>query len=133
MATNGDSSIAFTERKIGLVRDVTATVTFDSGDGSLPATALPFFGGRLVLLRTNPGSTAPTDNYDMTLVDEDGLDRLQGFGANRDTTNSEEVVIVYASTAIHPPVVFGEILLLTVVNNSVHSGTTVIRFVYLPF
>ena len=44
-----------------------------------------------VILRvvTDPGSTAPTDNYDVTLVDEFGLDLLAGQGANRDTTTTE--------------------------------------------
>ena len=50
--------------------------------------SIPLHG---VILRvvTDPGSPAPTDNYDVTLVDEFGLDLLAGQGANRDTTNTE--------------------------------------------
>lgn len=126
------SSVTFTQRSIVAVRDVVADVTFSSVDGSFVATDLPSFGGRLAVLRTNPGSTAPTDNYDITLIDADGIDRLQGVGMNRDTANSEEALIVYSGTAIHPPCVYGETLTLTITGNSVNSATTTIRFVYLP-
>ena len=47
--------------------------------------------GALVRMATNPGATAPTDNYDITLVDADGIDLLAGEGANRDTSTSEQV------------------------------------------
>jgi len=132
MPAAGDSSVVFTQHRIGAVRDIVATVTFDSGDGSFTATAIPSFSGELATLRTNPGSTAPTANYDVTLVDADGVDRLQGVGANRHTTNSEEVQVVYSGTAAHPACVFGETLTLTIANNSVNSAGTVIRLVYLP-
>ena len=45
--------------------------------------------GLIIKVVTDPGASAPTDNYDVTLVDEFGLDLLAGQGANRDTTNSE--------------------------------------------
>lgn len=47
--------------------------------------------GWLVKIVTDPGSTAPTDNYDITLVDENGIDALAGAGADRDTANTEQV------------------------------------------
>lgn len=54
--------------------------------------------GVLELLRTVPGADAaqPDDNYDVTLENEDGVDVLQGAGANRDETNAEEVVPLLA-------------------------------------
>ena len=134
MPANGDSSVTFSERKLGVTRDITATVTFDSGDGSFTPTALPAgWEGRLVAIRTNPdGTTAPTDQYDITLVDADGVDRLQGVGANRATATSEEAPVVYSGTSISPPCVRGETLTLTIANNSVHSAVTVIRLVFAP-
>jgi len=47
--------------------------------------------GEILKVVTNPGATAPTDNYDVTLVDEDGFDALEGYGANRDTATTEAV------------------------------------------
>jgi hypothetical protein len=55
---------------------------------------------------TDPGATAPTDDYDITLVDEDGIDALAGAGANRDTTNTEQVYPV-ASNAKVPVLLCG--------------------------
>jgi len=68
--------------------------------------------GTLVKATTNPGSAAPTDNYDITLTDEDGVDVLancQSSLANRDTTTSEEVYFLVKDAAplaqsIHPVV-----------------------------
>lgn len=42
---------------------------------------------------TNPGSTAPTDNYDIVVTDTDGVDVSGGLLADRDSTNSERVLL----------------------------------------
>lgn len=123
-------TITFAQSSDGTIRTITATCTASSTDGSFPATALPAFEGRLQTIRTNPGSPAPTTLYDFTLVDGDGLDRAQGVGANRHTTNSEEALVVYTTTGEHPPVDINETLTLTIVNNSVNSAVTVITFTY---
>jgi hypothetical protein len=59
--------------------------------GAAGETVGPFIG---VLLRVvfNPGTAAPSDNYDVTLSDEDGVDVLSGLGANRDTSTTEEII-----------------------------------------
>jgi hypothetical protein len=41
---------------------------------------------------TNPGSPAPTDDYDVTITNEAGVDVFGGELANRDTANSEQAV-----------------------------------------
>ena len=62
-----------------------------TSDGSGDATGVFQMQGAIVRMATNPGSTAPTDNYDITLVDPDAIDLLAGEGANRDTSTSEQV------------------------------------------
>ena len=47
-------------------------------------------GKNLAHFVTDPGSPAPTDNYDLTLLDAYGVDILGGEGVNRDTANSEQ-------------------------------------------
>lgn len=52
--------------------------------------------GELIKLVTDPGATAPTDNYDVVITDEEGVDVLAacvttGRAADRDTANSEQV------------------------------------------
>lgn len=116
---------------IGNIRRVTLTCTADASDGSFPSTALTTkFEGRLLKLVTNPGATAPTDNYDLVLNDQNGADVLQGVGANRDTTNTETAVIVYSGTGTHPAVDDSDTLTLVITNNSVNSAITVIDIYY---
>jgi hypothetical protein len=46
-------------------------------------------------IETNPagtGGTIPTDNYDITLLDADGVDVAAGSLADRDSTTSEVVI-----------------------------------------
>ena len=51
-------------------------------------------GGYVSRLTTIPsGSAAPTDNYDITWEDDQGVDFLQALGANRDTANTETAAI----------------------------------------
>lgn len=115
---------------LGNVRKLTFSCVADASDGSFPATVLPRFQGRLIGLHTNPGATAPQSNYDITLVDQDGQDRLQGVGLNRHTSSSEQVPIVYASTSVNPAVHEGDSLTLTVASNNVNSAITVITIYY---
>lgn len=126
-------TIALSSHKsYGTVRRLVYAFTADASDGSVPTIALPSIEGALLELRTNPGSTAPTDNYDVTLVDADGLDRLQGVGANRDTTNTEAAAIVFSGTSVRPVVGADDVLTLTVANNAVNSATGTIAIVYTP-
>lgn len=47
--------------------------------------------GFLIKAVTDPGATAPTDNYDITLVDENSIDAAESALLNRDTANTETV------------------------------------------
>jgi len=69
---------------------------------------------------TNPGSTAPTDNYDITLTDSDGVDVMGGELANRDTANSE-VAVPKIDTVFGCVIVTGSFT-MTITNQSVNAG-----------
>ena len=60
-----------------------------ASDGTVSLTfTLP--GGELLHMVTDPdGSAAPTDNYDIEILDPLSVDILGGNGANRDTANNE--------------------------------------------
>lgn len=75
---------AWTSATGGAIADQTA-------DGQVNKTTYKYTG-EVVRLITNPGSTAPTDNYDVTILDDDGYDVLMGAGADRDTANTEQVL-----------------------------------------
>ena len=75
---------AWTSATGGAIADQTAT-------GQVNKTTYKYTG-EIMRLITNPGSTAPTDNYDVTILDDDGYDVLMGGGADRDTSNTEQVL-----------------------------------------
>ena len=86
--------------------------------------------GFLLAIETNPGSTGPQANYDITLVDDEGLDVLQGAGANRSNDTTEMAAIVLG-TYFHPVVTRDQALALTIANNNVASATVKIIIYYL--
>jgi hypothetical protein len=72
-----------------------------TSDTSGDATGTINFHGFLIKVITDPGSVAPSDNYDLSLV-ADGIDQLGGLLVDRDTANNELVypVVSGASTPI---------------------------------
>jgi len=97
--------------------------TADAADGSVPNTSVTRLYGWVVKVLTNPGSTAPTDNYDIELLDPDDstVDALAGALANRDTANSEQVYPVATSAAT--PVFLAGDYTFKLSNNAVNSAT----------
>jgi hypothetical protein len=94
--------------------------------GTVPATSTlgnwpSYNAGCISKVNTNPGSTAPTDNYDITLTDSDGIDLMGGELANRDTANSE--VAVPKVDTVFGCVVVTEAFTLNISGNSVDSAT----------
>lgn len=73
--------------------------------------------GTIARVVTNPGGTAPTDDYDITVTDDDGADVLAGKGSNRDTANTEQVVpLIGDGTTTQQPVAVGSRLTLNITN-----------------
>ena len=108
------------------VKVVTFTCTADSSDGSYPATRVSTdIKGRLLQIVTDPQSTAPQDNYDITVTDSVGADLLLGVGANRDTSNTE--IAIVESNGAHSVVADTDTLTLTITNNNVNSAGIVIK------
>lgn len=97
----------------GNIRKVIADWTSDDSDGTASGTTRKIVG-RLIKAVTDPGSVAPTDDYDITITDPEGLDVLavcQSGLSNRDTANSEQVYFLVLDAAgtplaqsIHPVV-----------------------------
>ena len=80
----------------GSVKVIRMAWTSDAGGD---VTGVVFIDGEIVRMDTDPGATAPTANYDVTLVDDiTGLDVLGGAGANRHTSTTESVVPTLLTT-----------------------------------
>jgi hypothetical protein len=129
----GSSFVLTGYQQFGDLRIAKFLATGDASNGTIPATDIqgltvtggPTGGisvyGKLLALETDPGSTGPTDDYDITLLGPGGADRLNAVGLNRDTANSERVAITGAPY-VHP----GESLTMTFANTSVNSATITI-------
>lgn len=133
-ATVGTVTIARATRSIAgspNVRVVTATITASSTDGSVPNTTIANVYGCLIKVITNPGSTAPTDNYDITLLDPDDstVDAANSLLLNRDTATTEAV---YPLTEAGGPRLYLQpgTYTLAVANNSVNSAGIVMKMFF---
>ena len=65
-----------------------------SSSGIVPATASKIISGELLrcVFVPDSGGTAPTNNYDMTIVDSESVDVLSGNGANLSSTVTKSIV-----------------------------------------
>lgn len=98
-----------------------ATVTMSSnGAVAWPSSIY----GMVLAVETNPGTTAPTDNYDITLTDADGADIMGTALMNRDTSNTE---ITCPTLGYQSKAPAAGALTVNVTNNSVNNATVKIR------
>lgn len=118
-----------THYQLGNIRRINFSIVGHT-DGTVPDTVLPSFQGRLLALHTNPGATAPTNLYDITLIDGDGLDRLQAVGENRAAATSEQVPVVYSGTSVNPPVSKDETLTMKIAGQSANGALIVGNLYY---
>lgn len=93
-------TVTVTEETIGNVHKIKWTWISTAG-GAADLVTTKAYGGIVRNLRTVPagGGSAPTDDYDITITDPDGLDVMLGAGANRDTAVTENAVPGSTSTA----------------------------------
>jgi hypothetical protein len=114
------------------VKVITFTCTADASDGSYPATTVSAADvkGSLLQIVTDPdGTTAPQDNYDITLTESGGADMLLGVGANRDTANTE--IAIVESNGARSVVAETDTLTLNITNNNVNSAVITIKLYWI--
>lgn len=113
-------------------RVLTFSCTASTVNGSFPAIATTtatnseIIGWYITEVRTNPGTAAPTDDYDIVINDSDGIDLMGGRLADRDATNSEATAPAIATGVFWPRPIDGA-LSLVITNNSVTSATMTIK------
>jgi len=87
--------------------------------GNVILSTTDYLAGRVGRFVTNPGATAPSANYDITITDDDGVDILNGAGANRHTSNTETVFPIATgsiATTGYVAITFAGILTFNVTN-----------------
>lgn len=119
-----------TRSQAGSIERIAAAWT-SASDGSQTQTI--GFSGTLLRVVTDPGATAPTDNYDLTAIDEFGVDLFDGVLVDRDTANSEDFCpgIAFSdgvTTSVMPKAHIGDIT-LTIANAGSAKVGTIVLFV----
>jgi len=133
MWTYATESVTQSYSQYGRPPNDTLVVTFtwtSAANGSVTATAIAtatmtlIKGMYLSQVVTDPGSTAPTDNYAVTVTDANSLDLLGAAGANRDDTNTE---VAFPTTVARP---VDTTLTLNITSNVVDSATGVTKLYF---
>jgi hypothetical protein len=120
---------------------ITATFTADASNGSVPDLSITdaaygIAGYSLVMLLTDPGATAPTDNYDITVNEAlaaggstvNTTDAMGSEGLDRDTSTSEQAVPLVGGV-YGARLIVGD-LTVSVANNSVNSATCAVALIF---
>jgi hypothetical protein len=125
----------------GSIRRVLIDFTTDDTSGSVTCTTQKI-SGELIKIVTDPGSAAPTDNWDVVLTDDEGVDLSVHMDdvaiaalIARDTTNSEETYLPLEDTAGTARVGLWPVVcspLTVTVNNAGNSKTGQIILYYRP-
>ena len=86
----------------------------------------------LCSMETDPGTTEPTDDYDIVINSAGGADLLGGAGANRDKTNTEVAYPTIDSTTGQKGCVpVNSALSLVLSGNSVNNATVAIKLMFV--
>ena len=131
LAPTAGTVSSWSDSQIGYsgVRVFQVSYTTHSSAGTFTCATDRDITGWIMLVETDPGATAPTDNYDITLVNSNSRDVMGGSLANRDTANTEAVLPYINGTYT---VVFNEGPLTITVTNAGNSKTSEILIYYLP-
>ena len=104
------------------------SITDDTNGTTVALTETDVLGYWLCAMETNPGSTAPTDDYDIVINTAGGVDILGGAGANRDTSTTETAYPTIDSTSGQKGCVpINSALSLVLSGNSVNNATVAIK------
>jgi hypothetical protein len=90
-----------TEITHGSVKKITFSWTADSSGDASETTSATFDGKLLHVVTVPDGDSAPTADYDVTLTDSDGVDLLEGNGANRAAASTEHIASASLGAVAH--------------------------------
>ncbi len=86
-------TVTLTEQKTGTVKKVKFTWVSDAAGASDKQTAEVYSGAvQRVVTIPDGGATQPTNLYDVTLLDDDGVDVCFGNAANRSNVTTEQIL-----------------------------------------
>ena len=109
---------------------IEAVLTANSSTGAFTdaTNAITGIGGLLLGVQTVPGATAPTDDYDITITNAQGLDVMGGALANRDAVSTEFSLPAVNGTYGYVPITGP--LSINISGNSAGSAFVTLRIFY---
>lgn len=111
---------------------LTVSITDDTAGTTVALAETDVLGYFLCSMETNPGGTAPTDDYDIVINTAGGADLLGGAGMNRDQTNTEIAYPTIDSTSGQKGCVpINSALSLVLSGNSVNNATVAIKLLFV--
>jgi len=128
-ATDSSCTVTGPTKESTNVYSLTYSWTAKSTDGSFASVAGNIVNGWLFMVITDPGSTPPQDNYDITITDAYSIDVMGGSMANRDTANAEMSIPILAS-GIYGTRFVNTALTLNISGNNVGSATGVVKLYF---
>ena len=124
----GAESLTQDYTSYGAMKVATLTWTTAAGGTFTPTAMSKSINGYVIMVETDPdGTAAPTDDYDLTLLNSGSADIMGGALADRDTANTELTMPLlnggYSGVAVQGP------LTLTV-SNAGNSKIGVVKIFY---
>lgn len=111
---------------------LTVSITDDTAGTTVALAETDVLGYFLCSMETNPGATAPTDDYDIVINTAGGADLLGGAGANRDTANTEIAYPTIDSTSGQKGCVpVNSPLSLVLSGNAINNATVAIKLLFV--
>lgn len=124
-------SITQSHQKHRTVRRLALAWTSSAG-GAVSGIPSEGISGELLRVVFVPGAggVQPTDNYDVSMLDEDGFDVLQNLGQNRSNVNSSQLVpLVGDGTTTNQRTAIDGVLSLVVANaGNAKQGTVTLYY-----
>lgn len=127
-------TVTFDLDKIGPALVLNISWLASASDGTVTSVAVPAHiaktikGTSLALATTNPGATAPTDQYKITITDADGIDILGNAMNGLSSTTSEQFTPVLTGSGTKRLV--DGTLTFNLADNAVNSALGVCRLYF---
>jgi len=113
----------------GILHEIRLEWTAEADGSFIAAWSSWAVNGIVVGVKTKPGTPAPTNLYDITLLALDGIDIMGGALANRSSANTEFAAPLVGSDPWMIPVP-GPVQ-LNIVNNIVNGAEGVVKIYYV--
>jgi hypothetical protein len=122
-------TVVLTDKKIGTMRKVTFDWLSTSSGAASYTMVSPVRGimYRQVLIPDSSTATAPSTDYDVTVLDADGVDVLHGAGIAQSNTTITDIVL--GSSGYYAPTAVEDIIILSVTDAGNAKGGKVILYI----